>query len=162
MGPVLERFQNEKLSKDVDRIFAIMNRAGLLPPAPQEIQGQTLKTEFVGMLAQAQKAVMTSGVERFSAFVGNLMAVNPEAGDNVDWDQMVDDYAQMLAVSPKIIKPFAEVLKVRMQRAQAAAEAKQLALTSAMVAGAKTLSETELGGGQNALSLMTGSGARAA
>ena len=162
LGPVLERFQNEKLSKDVDRIFAIMNRAGLLPPAPQEIQGQTLKTEFVGMLAQAQKAVMTSGVERFSAFVGNLMAVNPEAGDNVDWDQMVDDYAQMLAVSPKIIKPFAEVLKVRMQRAQAAAEAKQLALTSAMVAGAKTLSETELGGGQNALSLMTGSGARAA
>lgn len=156
LGPVLERFQNEKLSKDIDRIFGIMQRAGLLPPAPPELQGQNIKTEFIGMLAQAQRAVMTSGVERFSAFVGNLMAVNPESGDNVDWDQMVDDYAEMLAVSPKIIKPYAEVMKIRMGRAQAAAEAKRLAVTSAMVQGAKTLSETELGGGQNALQMMTG------
>lgn len=156
LGPVLERFQNEKLSKDVDRLFAIMNRAGLLPPAPQEIQGNRIKVEYIGMLAQAQKAVMTSGVERFAQFVGNLMAVNPEAGDNVDWDQMVDDYAEMLSVSPKIVKPFADVLRIRTLRQQAQAEAKQAAITSAMVQGAGVLGKADVGGGQTALGLMLG------
>lgn len=156
LGPVLERFQNEKLSKDIDRIFAIMLRAGLLPPAPPEIQGQQIRTEFVGMLAQAQKAVMTSGIERFAVFVGQVSAVSPDALDNVDWDQMVDDYAEMLAVSPKVVRPFAEVLKIRAQRAQAQEQAKQLAIASAAVQGAATLGSIPVGGGQTAAGLMLG------
>ncbi len=129
----------------------------MLPPAPKELQGQQLRVEYIGMLAQAQKAVMTSGVERFAVFVGQIMAVRPEVGDNVDWDEMVDDYAEMLAVSPKIIKPFADVLKMRMQRAQAAAEAKQMEQTKAMVEGAGILGKADVGGGQTALGLMLGS-----
>ncbi len=156
LGPVLERFQNEKLSKDIDRVFAIMNRAGLLPPAPPELQGMTLKTEFIGMLAQAQRAVMTSGVERFASFVGSLMAVHPEVGDNVDWDQMVDDYAEMLAVSPKTIKPFADVLKMRTERARQAAQERAVALSSEMAKGAATLGGMPVGGGMTAAGLMLG------
>lgn len=156
LGPVLERFQNEKLSKDIQRIGAIMDRAGLMPPPPPELKGANVKAEYIGMLAQAQRAVMTSGVERFAVFVGQLMAVNPEAGDNVDWDQMVDDYAEMLAVSPKIVKPFADVLKIRGQRQKAAAEAKQAAAVSAMVDGAGVLGGADVGGGQTALGLMLG------
>lgn len=156
LGPVLERFQNEKLSKDIDRTFGIMLRAGLFPPIPPELRGQTIKTEFIGMLAQAQRAVMTSGVERFAGFVGSLSAANPEVLDNVDWDEMVDEYAEMLAISPKIIKPYADVLKIRMQRAQQAAEAKQAALTQATVEGAATLGKIPVGGGQTAAGLMLG------
>lgn len=156
LGPVLERFQNEKLSKDIRRIFSIADRAGLMPAKPPELRNTDFKAEYIGMLAQAQRAVMTSGVERFAVFVGQLMAVNPEAGDNVDWDQMVDDYAEMLAVSPKIVRAYADVLKIRMQRAQAAEEQKQAATASAMVQGAGILGKADVGGGQTALGLMLG------
>lgn len=156
LGPVLERFQNEKLDKDIQRVDAIMTRAGLMPPKPKELEGHYIKSEYVSMLAQAQKAVMTAGVERFAQFVGNVSAVRPDVLDNVDFDQMVDDYAEMLNVSPKVIVPYAKVLKQRVQRAQAEAKAAGLATAGAVVDGAKTLSETDLGGGINALQLMVG------
>tara|TARA_R110000868_G_scaffold139445_4_gene354271 strand:- start:2005 stop:3735 length:1731 start_codon:yes stop_codon:yes gene_type:complete len=156
LGPVLERFQNEKLAKDVKRIYAIANRAGLMPPKPAELEGTEFSAEYIGMLAQAQRAVMTSGIERFATFVGQILGVKPEVDDNIDWDQIIHDYADMLAVEPKAIRPYAEVLQMRAKRAQAAAAAQQQAALAGMVEGAKTLGQADVGGGQTALGLMLG------
>ena len=127
-----------------------------MPPPPQEVGKQKPKTEYVSMLANAQKAVMTSGIERFSSYVGNIAAVRPDILDNVNWDEMVDDYADMLGVSPKVIVPYAEVVKARAKRDQQAAQDRAMAITAAGVQGAKTLSETDLGGGRNALQRLGG------
>lgn len=156
LGPVLERFENEALDPGIDRTFNIMLRAGLFPPIPKELRGQHIKTEYISMLAQAQKAAMTAGLERFVAFVGNAAAAYPQALDNVDIDEAVDQYAEMLGVSPKVVRPFADVVKLRAERAKQQQAAAAAQASMAAVEGAKTMSEVDLGGGQNAMQMILG------
>lgn len=162
LGPVLERFENECLDKAIDRSFNIAMRAGLFPPVPQELSGAHIKVEYVSMLAQAQRSVSTTAVERFFAFVGNLAAGKPETLDNVDFDEAVDQYADLMGISPKIVVATAKVAQIRQARAQQQQAQAAMQATQAAVQGAQTLSQTDVGGGQNALQMMLNGGERAA
>ena len=168
LGPVLERFQQESLDIEVDRIFAIMVRSsegawmrgqdGLLPMPPPDLHGQSLQVEYVSMLAEAQRAASTAAIERLAQFVGNLAAADPAALDNLDMDEMVDTYADLLGVDAKVVRATAQVAQIRQGRAQQM-QAQQMAQTGmAAVQGAQTLSQTDVGGGQNALQMMMGGG----
>ena len=64
LGPVLERIDYEVLKPALERTWAIILRAGILPPAPPEVQGKELTIDFVSMLAQAQEATQASAIER--------------------------------------------------------------------------------------------------
>jgi hypothetical protein len=158
LGPVIERFENEVLDPVIDRVFAIMARRGLLPPAPQEIQGQALNVQYVSMLAEAQRAASTAAIERLLALVGNIAGINPDTLDKVDFDEAVDYYADALSVQPTIIRSTQATLQVRQVRQQQ--QQQQQAQQEAMAAtqAAATLSKTDVGGGMNALAAMTGGG----
>lgn len=147
LGPVLERFENEALDPAIDRTFNIMLRGGLLPPVPAALRkGDHIKVEYVSMLAEAQRAVSTAAIERMAGFVGKLSAGDPTVLDNIDMDETVDIYADLLGVNPKVIRSSIKVAQIRAQRAKAIQAQKQVEQTMAQVAGAKTLSETEVGG----------------
>ena len=156
LGPVLERFENEALDPAIDRTFSIMFRGGLLPPPPPSMHGQQIKVEYVSMLAEAQKAVSTAAIERMATFVGRLAAADPTALDNIDIDETIDIYADLLGVNPKVIRASVKVSQIRQARAKAQAQQQQMAQTMAGVQGAQTLSETDVGGGQNALQKILG------
>lgn len=158
LGPVLERFENEVLDPAINRCFQIMLRAGMLPPIPKELKGKHIQPEYVSMLAQAQRSAMTAGMERLAAFAGNVSAVNPGVLDNIDFDEMIDEYADLLGVPAKIIVPYAKVLQVRAQRAKQQQAAAAMQTSMAAVQGAQTLSQTDVGGGINALQAMLGNG----
>jgi hypothetical protein len=128
---------------------------------PKELGGQFVKPEYISILAQAQRAAMTAGLERFAAFVGRIAAgqngiqgVGPEAMDNVDWDEVCQQYADMLGVPEKVIRAFTDVMKIRQMRAKQQQAAQAMQAGMAAVQGAKVLSETDVGGGQNALQRM--------
>lgn len=155
LGPVIERFENEVLDPTIDRTFDIMMRRGLFPPAPPEIQGMAINVQYISMLAEAQRAAATTAIERLLAFIGSLgAAIGPEAYDTVNIDKTIDEYAELLAVPPQLLRSANEILALRQQREQAqqAMQAAQLAQMGAD--GAKTLSETDVGAGQNALQMM--------
>lgn len=156
LGPVIERNETESLSPDLQRIFRIMARRGLLPPPPQVLRnGMAIKVEYISMLADAQRAAGTAALERTWAFAGNIAAgVGPDVLDNLDSDETIRSYADMLRVSPKMLRDRQEVQARREQRRQAEQAAAAQAQAAAAAEGAKTLSETEVGGGNNALELM--------
>jgi hypothetical protein len=158
LGPFLERSQFELINPFIERLFAITHRAGLIPPAPREIRGRALDIECVSTLADAQKSTATTGIERLVAFVGNLAAAKPEALDNVDFDETVREYADLIGVTQKLIVAQQKRDAIRKQRAQQAAQQQAAQMSMAGVQGAKTLSETDVGGGQNALMKMIGAG----
>ena len=151
LGPFLERSQFELINPFIERVFAMMHRAGLIPPRPAEIRGRAFDIECVSTLADAQKSTATTGIERLVAFVGNLAAAKPEALDNVDFDEAVREYADLIGVTQKLI--------VAQQKRDAGETAEQQQMQAQQagangdggVQGAKTLSETDVGGGQNAL-----------
>jgi hypothetical protein len=159
LGPVLERIEYELLAPIVERVFAIMSRAGILPPAPADIQGQPINVEFVSMLATSQAAAATGGIERLFSVAGNLVGVDPAVMDNIDIDYAIDKYSSLMNNDPKIIRSPQELQSIRAQRAkdqQAQQMAQQADTAQKMAAAGQTLSQTDVGGGQNALQKMTG------
>lgn len=156
LGPVLERTENEALDPALARVYAIMMRKGKLPPPPEAMRGQAIGVDYTSMLSEAQKAVMTAGVERLTQFVGGIAAVNPDILDTLDWDEIVDQYAEYLGVAPSMVRPFAEVLKLRQEKQQAIEAQRATEQGTAAVQGAKVLSETDVGGGISALQQMMG------
>jgi hypothetical protein len=155
IGPTLERENDELLDPLVDLVFGYMARRGEISPAPDEIQGLPLKVEYVSIMAQAQKLVGLSGLERFSGYAGQLIAVKPDVQDKIDFDQAIDEYAEMTGVPPQIVRADDAVAAIRDERTRQQAEAAQLAKMQAMAEGARTLSETTMDA-PNALTALTG------
>jgi hypothetical protein len=143
LGPVLERQNEDLLDPLIDRTFAVMARRGLLPSPPKELDGIDLKVEYISIMAQAQKMVATSSIERFLGFVGNVTASYPQAIDKVDLDQTIDEYADMTGVPPKIVRTDEDVAEIRKARAMAAEEQQRMAQFQQVAQGAKLLSETD-------------------
>ena len=156
LGPVLERIQKELLGPVIDRTFAIAHRAGILPPPPPEIQGHGIEIDYVSMLALAQSAAAASGIERVLSLAGSLAGVDPAVMDNIDIDYTLDKFSSLMNNDPKMIRSPEQLAMIRQQRAQQQAQAAQVEQAEKLAAGAKTLSETNVGGGQNALEQMVG------
>lgn len=132
LGPVLERMNDELLDPLIDRVFSIMVRKSepvwngvvdgeaLLPPPPDELRGMDLKVEYISILAQAQKLVGIQAVDRLIAFAGNLATLkqDPSVFDKIDTDQAIDEYGDMLGVSPSIVMSDDRVDEIRQARAE--------------------------------------------
>jgi len=119
LGPVLERLHNELLDPLIDNTFNRMIEAGLIPPAPEELQGMELNVEFVSMLAQAQRAIGTNSVDRYTNTMGMIAQMKPDVLDKFDSDKWANAYAQMLGIDPELIVPDRQVARIRQERAQA-------------------------------------------
>lgn len=143
LGPVLERLNDEFLDPLIDRAFSMMARKNMLPEPPEEMQGMPLRIEYISVMAQAQKAIGLSSLERFVGFVGNLANAKPEALDKLDVDQAIDNYAVMSGVSPTVVVPQEQAQQTRNDRAQQQQQAMALQTGMAAVQGAKTLSEAK-------------------
>lgn len=159
LGPVLERFENEALDPAIDRLFGIMQRGKMLPPPPPGIgNGQHIRVAYVSMLAEAQRATATAGIERWAQFIGSLAGAVPQVLDIPDWDETTAEYATILGVAPKLIQT-AKQVQAKRDAKQKQMQQQQVADQSmAAVQGAHTLSQTDVGGGQNALAAMLGGG----
>lgn len=155
LGPVLERIHHELLNPTINRVFDIGERGGVFPPAPKVLENKPLKIVYTSVLAQAQQAVGIGSIERLSGLVGSFAQFNAEVVDKIDFDQAVDEAADMLGVVPTIIRTDDAVAKIRAERAQKESGATTLAATSSAADTAKTLSQAPVGG-SNLLEKLTG------
>lgn len=122
--PVVEWFMDYVLYEDP-----------YLRPAPQELQGQSLKPEFVSIFAQAQKAADLPAVDRYVAMVANVAQIDPKILQKFNTDKLADLYEDRLYLPSGLNNPQAKVDAMR-QQAQQAAE-RQQALESTIPAMAK-------------------------
>ncbi len=128
LGPVLEQLNQDLLDPLIDNTFAIMLRQGQIPRPPDELQGVTLKVEYISIMAQAQKLAGLSGIERFTSFASQVAQVDPQVMDKIDRDQLIDEYAEITGIPNKIVRTDEAVAAIRegRQRQQAAAMAPQV------------------------------------
>ncbi len=153
LGPVLERLNNELLSPLVETAFARAVEHNLLPPPPPELHGQDLNVEYISMLAQAQRAVGTTSMDRYVQAIGTVAQAKPDVLDNFDADKYAELYGDMLGVDPEIIVPSQKVVLIRKQRAQAQQQQQQAALAEQKATTAQKLANSPTNGGaSNALS----------
>jgi len=134
----------------IDRVFSLMERGRMLPPAPPALRDAEIKVEFVSILTQMQRLVGIGQIERSVSFVGNLAGAFPEAADKIDIDQTIRRICASARATPsKIIRSTADANKLREQRAQQVQQAKMMEAAPALQQGAdaaRLLSETDVGG----------------
>ncbi len=119
LGPVLERTNDELLDPMFDRVYQLMEVAGLVPEIPDELDGVQLKPEYTSILAQAQKLIGVVGLDRFMASTAPFMEASPEVRAKVNFLEVVNVYGDSLGVDPRIIRSDEEA----MQRVQAESQA---------------------------------------
>lgn len=163
IGPVIENLLSESLQPKLKRIFGILKRKGMLPPAPKSMQGVPLDIQFVSILALAQKSASTSGIEALMRMVGELGQIHPDVLDIPDFDETVEEYSQLLGNKQKLLKDKKMIASARQARAkqqqqqQQAQMMEQATKSAGNAAGAaNTLSQTPVGSGQDALSAILG------
>jgi hypothetical protein len=158
LGPVLQRLNHEAFAPAHERIFDIAKRAGILPLAPREIQGADIHMQFTSMIELAQNGAQAAGIERLFNMIGALAGIDPAAADNVDIDYGLDKVSYLYNNDPKLIRSPQELAAIRDQRnkeQQAQRVAAQAGTVKDVAAGAKTLAETPMTGG-NLLTRLTG------
>lgn len=148
LGPVLEQLNQDLLDPLIDITFDIMDRQGLIPPAPEELQGQPLKVEYVSIMAQAQKLVGIGGIERLIGFVGGIAQAtgDPTVFRKINVDQAIDVYGDRLGVEPKIIRTDEEVDEMAQAQAAQQQAVQRIEMISAGAAAAKDLSQANMEG----------------
>jgi hypothetical protein len=143
LGPVVENIGSELQAPLVDIAFDAAIEAGILPPPPPELadQGAELKVEFIGLLAQAQRSVSMSSVDRWVGAVASIAAAKQDLSvwDKVDTDQVADKAAGYLGIDPELVRGDDEVQALRQQRAQAQQQAAQAAQAEQAAKTAKDL-----------------------
>jgi hypothetical protein len=152
----IKRLDREALKPAINRTWNIMLRGGLFPPAPAEVVGRMIEVKYTSPFAQAMLAAETTAIERSLQFGAGLVAVDPNAVDNYDVDATIRIYNEDLGADPRILRTERDRDARREARA---AQAKQMQMQqegAAAVQGANVLSQTDVGGGQNALERMLG------
>lgn len=150
LGPVLEQLNQDLLDPLIDIAFTLMGRQGLIPEPPQDIQGKSLRVEYISIMAQAQKLAGIASIERFAGFAQGIAAVNPEALDKIDTDQILDVYGDRLSLQPGIVRSDDKVAEIRQSRAQAQQAAQVAATVQQGAAAMRDLSGADMEG-DNAL-----------
>ena len=145
LGPVLERLNAELLDPLISMTFQRLVRAGLLPPIPPELEGVDLNVEFVSILAQAQRSIMTNAIDRFTQNLGVLIQIKPDLADKFNSDYWADCYADALGIDPELIVPNNQVALIRQQRAEAQQAQSQMEQAQQMSQVAKNLTGLEGG-----------------
>lgn len=156
LGPILERFENEALNPVIRRVFNIMLRKGLLPPPPPDLDVDTLDIQYISVLSDAQRAATTGSMERFAQVIGQLAAIAPDVLQIPDFIEFTREYASRLNVPAVVVKSRERVEQEQAAR-QELEQAQQAALVgSELTNAAKNLSQTDVGGGQNAIQALLG------
>lgn len=146
LGPVLERTNDELLDPIVDRVYHLMERAGLLPDAPPELDGVELRVEYISILAQAQKAVAVAQHDRLLQTAAALREMFPTLATKFNEHQIVNTYAEMLGTDPRILRTDDEADAIVQQQQQAAQQQFQAEQAATMAKAARDNAAAPMGG----------------
>lgn len=163
LGPVIESLIADSLKPKLKRIYNIMKRRGLIDPPPDSLKDIPLDIEFISMLSLASRGAMTGGIERLLQLVGSMVAVDPQVIDNINFDNTIREYNDLLGNPQKILNGPEQVEALRQQKLQQqqqqeqAAQMAQMASTAKDLAPAATVLQNQVQpGGQNALGRLIG------
>ena len=121
----MERVSNPTFVVDVgdqgEQFARLLERAGRIPPPPEELAGAPLKIEYTSILAQAAKANGTSSIERVIQFAAGVAQAtgNTDALDKIDADQAIDEYADRVGSPASMLRDDDAVAQIRATRASA-------------------------------------------
>jgi len=153
LGPVLHRSYLDDIGVVVKRVYGICARKKLVPELPD---AEGAQIEFSNILSDVQKASDVATLERFTAFIGQIIPAWPEAQPKVNILDIVKQYAEGLGVRPSALNEDEKVQEAVTPQNEMA----QLLQTSEVAknfgAAGQSLGNVDVGGGMNAVQSLLG------
>lgn len=162
LGPFISLFETEFAGPAIQRVMGILERRRMLLPMPPSLKNIPLKIEYQSIMKLAQLSAQSVAMKDFAAMAGATSSAAKAAGvpdplRTVNWDKFLTKYGTVNNVPSEIFFTQAEVAHHDALREQAMQQAQAPQQALAGVQAAKTLSETQLGGG-SALGALLGQG----
>lgn len=137
LGPVVQRMQFEFLGLIIERVYNILDRAGIFPQPDNPdllhaLSQEEIKIEYISPLAQAQKISGLVNIEQAIAFAGQLAQFEPSVLDKINFPETIDRYFDMVGAPATIRRTEEEYQTIQDNKAKAAAEAKQMEVAQQM------------------------------
>lgn len=145
-GPVLQQLNDGVVKPLIDICFPMLLEAGYLPEVPDELRGQDLKIELISMMAQSQKMVELGPLERFVNFASLIVKADPRALAKIDTDELLDVYAKLVSLQPKIVRTDEQVAAMRAADAKIQAQQMQAEQVQAAAKAGKDMGTTPTDG----------------
>lgn len=160
LGPFVQMFQNEFAAPAIKRVLDIMMRRKMLKPLPESLRGVPLKINYVSMMKLAQSASESVSIKDVFQTAGVMSSAAKAAGlpdplRIIDLDKALRHYGDLNNFPDDCLFTIDDVLKHDKARDQAKAQAEAPGAAMAAVNAAKTMSQTQLNGG-NALGALLG------
>lgn len=161
LGPVIELVENS-MAEAIKRIMHVIERRKMLKPMPKQLQAGNMKIGFESINRLAQRAAESMAMKDTFQTLGELSsaakaAAVPDPIRNFNLDKAAKKYAMANGYPSDAIYTDQEVAQHDQARQAAIKAAQQPQALMAGVNAAKTLSETQVPGG-NALGAILGGG----
>ncbi len=160
LGPIINSAENE-LSTMIRRVLGIMTRRKMLKPMPKSLQGVPLKIDYTSIMKMAQRSAESVSMKDFFSTAGVLSSAAkaasvPDPIRTVNLDKALAHYGDLVNFPTDCLFTPKEVESHDQARAQAKQQAQIPGMAAAGVNAAKTLSETQVPGGNALNALLTG------
>ncbi len=122
LGPVVQRMQFEYLSPIIERVYNILDRAGIFPPIDDPdmqkmLNDEEIKIEYISPLAQAQKMSGLVNIEQAFAFTAQVAQADPTIWYKVNLPETINRYYDWLG-APATIKRSDDDYQKSLEQAQ--------------------------------------------
>jgi hypothetical protein len=158
LAPVGQRAQNEFLGGLIARELDIMEMAGQLPPMPVQLLERggraALRVEYSAPVNQAQKAQVGVSILNYLNVAGGIAQQYPGVLDKIDFDEMMDELADVNGVPTKIMRTPEGVKAIRDQRTQQQDLSNAVAAAPQIASAAKDLSTAQANAGAQPSTLL--------
>jgi len=153
MGPVFGQLETDYLAVVVERVFGIMQRAGLLPPAPDIVVNSDIVFQFESPILRARHQIEAAGLAQMLELSAPLLNNDPSLLDNFDADAIMRDGPLIGGFPQRWMRTIDERDRLREDRAKAAEAQQQLeqaAQVAQMARDAGPMVQEMVGGGEQA------------
>ena len=141
IGPAIERQLHELLDIIVNVTLNKALKKGAIPPPPPELSEAEYKIEYISLLAQAQKLVMSQSMHAYLGMAERVAQLDPFTVHKTDWNEYLDQFGDMVGLPAKIMNDTEEVEEVKAQAQEQQAKEQQMIEQQAQVENVKSLGQ---------------------
>lgn len=103
-APHQGRVQEEFLAPKIQRRFALLWRAGQIPPPPPEMEGYELQVEYQSAAQAAQRSVEGNAALRILQDIAPLAQIKPRLMDRIDEDGLLETLIEARGAPARMIR----------------------------------------------------------
>ena len=119
LGPILGRQHSELLRPLIERVYEIMDDAGLVPKPPQVLSGRKIDVKYRSMLAKAQLATEANNITRVFQAASAFIQIDPTSADIINSEEGVRYIANLYGLPQELLRTKEEVEGIRQARDEA-------------------------------------------